>query len=103
MPFFSRKAQRFFWVAASIALLVLTVPWGFTSGSSTVWFGLPSWAFYSLLTSVVFALVVAIAVRVAWPEAPMADDTPEPSVESAAESVPEADAPDPDRGEARGK
>ena len=87
MPFLPRQAQRPLWVVTSIVLLVLTVPWGFTSRSTSVWFGLPPWAFYSLFASVVFALVVAVAVRVAWPEAPAVNDSPESSPEAESEPV----------------
>ena len=94
MPSLSRQVRRPLWVATSIVLLVLTVPWGFTARSPSVWLGLPPWAFYSLLASVIFALVVAVAVRVAWPQARTAQDSPE--------SLVETDGRDPARGEQLG-
>lgn len=49
-------------------LLVLTVPWFFTSEKSELIFGFPIWAFYSLIVSIIFAFVTAFIIGKYWEE-----------------------------------
>ena len=47
--------------------LVLTVPWWFFNKSDAI-FGLPSWALYSIITAIVFSVVLSAVIQIYWPK-----------------------------------
>jgi len=49
-------------VALSILALVLTVPWFISS--TKLFLGLPAWAFYSLVVTIIYSCVVAYLFQI---------------------------------------
>ena len=47
--------------------LVLTVPWWFFDKSDTI-LGLPAWALYSIITAIVFSVVLSAVIQIYWPK-----------------------------------
>ena len=47
--------------------LVLTVPWWFFDKSDAI-LGLPAWALYSIITAVVFSVVLSAVIQIYWPK-----------------------------------
>ncbi|MBU1099482.1 MAG: hypothetical protein KKA84_03680 [Bacteroidetes bacterium] len=47
-------------------LLFLSVPWFFTDPIPTEIYGLPSWGFYSLSVTILFAIVTAFLINRYW-------------------------------------
>ena len=47
--------------------LVLTVPWWFFDKSEAV-LGIPPWALYSIITAIVFSVVLSVVLQVYWPK-----------------------------------
>jgi len=50
----------------STLLLIATVPWFFTEFRTSNLFGFPSWAFYSLCITFLYAIVTAIFFQRYW-------------------------------------
>ncbi len=49
-----------------VAILVASVPWLFTRASDTVILGFPAWAFYSLVVTQIYAIVIAVFLKRYW-------------------------------------
>ena len=49
-----------------VLILIASVPWLFTRPSDTEILGFPVWAFYSLVFSVIYAVVIAIFLKRFW-------------------------------------
>ena len=47
--------------------LILTVPWWFFDKSDTI-LGLPAWALYSIITAIVFSVVLSAVIQIYWPK-----------------------------------
>jgi len=47
--------------------LVLTVPWWFFEKSDAI-LGLPAWALYSIITAIVFSVVLSAVIQIYWPK-----------------------------------
>ena len=71
------KITKSFLYSVLLSTLVLTVPWMFSQFSGTSFFGFPDWAFFSLLMSVVLALLTSLFLGRYWHLSE--DDDEEPS------------------------
>tara|TARA_B100001013_G_C24482950_1_gene392026 strand:- start:52 stop:270 length:219 start_codon:yes stop_codon:yes gene_type:complete len=49
-----------------VIFLALTVPWFYSEPRQEHVFGFPTWAFYSFLMTVVFAVVITLIIQVYW-------------------------------------
>ena len=49
-----------------VLILIASVPWFFTGTGGRAVMGFPPWAFYSLLISVLYAVVVAAFLKYYW-------------------------------------
>ncbi|QDU60215.1 hypothetical protein Pan216_10530 [Planctomycetes bacterium Pan216] len=58
----------------SFIALVLTVPWLYTSDRMAIWFGFPPWAFYTIATTVVYAVVLNLLLGTQWSRMAGGDD-----------------------------
>ena len=47
-------------------LLFLTVPWFFYNDSTAMIIGVPNWAFYSLLVTFLYAVIIYVLIRKYW-------------------------------------
>jgi hypothetical protein len=50
----------------SAVLLIASVPWFFTEFMTVNLFGFPSWAFYSLCITLLYAIVTAVFLQRYW-------------------------------------
>ena len=62
-----KKMTKFRLCCISSLLLIASVPWFFTGFRSSNFFGFPSWAFYSLSITLLYAIVTAIFFERYWP------------------------------------
>ena len=46
--------------------MLLTVPWFFTGEEQHIIAGLPAWAFYSILATVAYAVIIACMLKRFW-------------------------------------
>ena len=49
-----------------IVLLILTVPWGFITSDMKSIGGFPFWAFYSLLATFLYAIIIYYFIQKFW-------------------------------------
>ena len=50
----------------SIFLLLFTVPWFYSSINMQSVFGFPIWAFYSLVATFIYAIIIALFLHKYW-------------------------------------
>jgi len=53
-------------IIISFALLLLSVPWLFTGTSDTMIMGFPTWAFYNIAVTFVYALFLIFLLGTMW-------------------------------------
>ena len=56
----TKKLLIFSWVA-----LFLTVPWWFNNISNK-WLNLPVWGLYSMITAIIYSLLLAVIIQKIW-------------------------------------
>ena len=49
-----------------VVILLASVPWLFTGASDKVILGFPVWAFYSLVVTIIYAIVIAVFLKRYW-------------------------------------
>ena len=49
-----------------LLILIASVPWFFTGASDRVILGFPAWGFYSIVFSVIYAVVIAVFLKRYW-------------------------------------
>ena len=45
---------------------VFCVPWFFTGYNTVVIFGLPLWAFYALVATLIYSILIALIIAIYW-------------------------------------
>lgn len=67
MYYIARAKMKFLYIfVIPLLILIASVPWFFTGESSRVILGFPAWGFYSLILSLIYAVVVAIFLKKFW-------------------------------------
>ena len=51
----------------SCVVLIFTVPWVFFENETRI-MGLPSWAFYAIITAAVYSIILFIVIEKTWQE-----------------------------------
>jgi len=62
----SSYIKRLYVALISLTALVLTVPWFFTDFSTEILMGFPIWAVYSLVATVLYAVLIAYLLGRSW-------------------------------------
>ena len=60
-----RKARLYF---LTVFLLLFTVPWFYFDIEIKSIFGFPAWAFYSLISTFIYAVIIAYFIQKYWYE-----------------------------------